>query len=39
MSGVRISRRRILLSGASIGAGSLALSGCDAFDDYLGLRQ
>ena len=35
MSGLRISRRRFL-SGASIGAGSLALSGCDVFDDYLG---
>jgi DMSO/TMAO reductase YedYZ molybdopterin-dependent catalytic subunit len=35
MSGLRISRRRFL-SGASSGAGSLALSGCDAFDDHLG---
>ena len=34
MSYSLISRRR-LLSAATIGAGSIALSGCDAFDDYL----
>jgi DMSO/TMAO reductase YedYZ molybdopterin-dependent catalytic subunit len=35
MSSTSVNRRRFLTA-ASIGAGSLALSGCDAFDDYLG---
>jgi len=35
MSGFRMDRRRFLTR-ASLAATSLALSGCDAFDDYLG---